>query len=61
MFITKLFDLFKAKPAPDALPAAYPDAEFIEAVAKRWRERYASSQAAGSAAPRPAASQEQAA
>jgi len=61
MFITKLLDLFKAKPAPATLPAAYPDAEFMEAVAKGWRARYSGAQALGVEAPAPAAGQNQAA
>ena len=36
----KLLALFKPRPAPIAPSAAYPDAEFLEAVAKLSRERY---------------------
>jgi len=60
MFITKLLALFKPKPAPTARPAAYPDTEFTEAVAKGWRARYARGQAP-TAPPGPPASQDQAA
>lgn len=36
----KLLAPFRPRQAPAAPSAAYPDAEFLEAVAKRSRERY---------------------
>jgi hypothetical protein len=61
MFITKLLDLFKPKAVPTPPPAAYPDTEFMEAVAKGWRERYASGPATGAKASTPPAGHDQAA
>lgn len=39
---TKLLALVKPKPAPALPPPPVPDTEFLEAVAKTWRERYQS-------------------